>query len=131
MKLSEAIVLGSTVVRPLAGGLATDPNRQTCAFMMAAAALSKPACLWAEAPTTWPWLMRQLAHVPCGCRGWDRYLSANYMTAIIHTFACHVATKEWSVEQLADWVASVEPQDELTPAAAGREDEVYCALHEG
>ncbi len=131
MKLSEAIVLGSTVVRPLAGGLAADPSRQTCAFMMAAAALSKPACLWAEAPSTWPWLTRQLVHVPCGCRGWDRYLSANYMTAIIHVFACHVATKEWTVEQLADWVASVEPQDELTTAAAGREDEVYCALHEG
>jgi len=131
MKLSEAIVLGSTVFRPLGGGLAADPSRQTCAFMMAAAALSKPACLWAEAPATWPWLTRQLAHVPCGCRGWDRYLSANYMTAIIHIFARHVATKEWTVEQLADWVATVEPQDELTTAVAGREDEVYCALHEG
>ncbi len=131
MKLSEAIVLGSTVFRPLAGGLVADPSRQTCAFMMAAAALSKPACLWAEAPTTWPWLTRQLAHVPCGCRGWDRYLSANYMTAIIHVFACHVATKEWTIEQVADWVASVEPQDELTTPAAEREDEVYCARHEG
>jgi len=53
------------------------------------------------------------------------------MTAIIHVFACHVATKEWTVEQLADWVASVEPQDELPTSGAGREDEVYCALHEG
>ena len=131
MKLSEAIILGSTVYRPLAGGLAHDPSRQTCAFMMAAAALSKPACLWAEAPTTWPWLMRQLAHVPCGCRAWDRYLSANYMTAIIHIFACHVATQEWTIEQLADWIATVEPQDELTHVRAGREDHVYSARHEG
>ncbi len=131
MKLSEAIVLGSTVVRPPAGGLASDPNRQTCAFMMAAAALSKPACLWAEAPTTWPWLKRQLLHVPCGCRGWDRYLPANYMTAVIHVFACHVAIKEWTVDQLADWVATVEPQDELTSAPAGRDVHVYCSVDEG
>jgi hypothetical protein len=53
------------------------------------------------------------------------------MTAIIHVFACHVATKEWTIEQVADWVASVEPQDELTTPAAEREDEVYCARHEG
>jgi hypothetical protein len=90
MKLSEAILLGSTVVKPLGGGLSTDPSRQTCAFMMAAAALSKPACMWAEAAGAWPWLTRQLVHVPCGCRGWDRYLPANYMTAIIHLFACDV-----------------------------------------
>lgn len=131
MKLSEAIVLGSNVIRPLAGGLAEDPSRQTCAFMMAAAALSKPACLWAEAPMEWPWLTRHLMHVPCGCRGWDRYLTANYMTAVIHIFSCHVATKEWTVEQLADWVASVEPEDELTNIPAETEDFAVCARDEG
>lgn len=131
MKLSEAIILGSTVARPLGGGLAADPSRQTCAFMMAAAAQSKPACLWAEAPMAWPWLTGQLTHVPCGCRGWDRYLPANYMTAIVHVFACHVATKEWTLEQLAAWVAAVEPQDELATPSAGREDHVFCAVHEG
>ncbi len=131
MKLSEAIVLGSTVVRPLGGGIASDPRRQTCAFMMAAAALDKPACLWAEAPTVWPWISRYFAHVPCGCRGWDRYLPANYMTAIIHVFACHVATKEWTLDELAAWIASVEPQDELAPAVAGRDPETVCAVHEG
>lgn len=79
----------------------------------------------------WPWLTRGLVHVPCGCRAWDRYLSANYMTAVIHIFACHVATKEWTLEQLAAWVASVEPQDETTNSGAVREEEVYCARHEG
>ena len=131
MKLSEAIVLGSSVVRPLAGGLASDPNRQTCAFMIAAAALGQPACMWAKAPDAWPWITRQLYHVPCGCRGWDRYLPANYMTAIIHLFACHVATGEWTLEQLASWVAEVEPQDELQQLPAGREDDAFCAVHEG
>jgi hypothetical protein len=131
MKLSEAILLGSTVARPLAGGLAADPGRQTCAFMMAAAALSKPECLWAEAPQEWPWLSHQLTHVPCGCRAWDRYLPANYMTAIIHIFACHVATKEWTLEQLATWIGSVEPQAEVTLPPAAREAEVFCARDEG
>lgn len=99
--------------------------------MMAAAALSKPACLWEEAPEKWPWIDNQLAHVPCGCKGWDRYLSANYMTAIIHVFACHVATKEWTLEQLVAWIASVEPQDEITPPVVAREAEAICARDEG
>jgi len=141
MKLSEAILLGSTVVKPLGGGLGTDPSRQTCAFMMAAAAQSKPACMWAEAAAAWPWLTRQLAHVPCGCRGWDRYLPANYMTAIIHIFACHVAQGEscyaeafedkWTIERLADWIAAVEPSDDLNLASAGREEHALAAVDEG
>ncbi len=130
MKLSEAILLGSTVARPLAGGLATDPTRQTCAFMMAAAALSKPECLWEEAPREWPWLTQQLAHVPCGCRAWCRYLPANYMTAIIHLFACHVAAKDWTLEQLVAWIASVEPREE--PVVLERRDEyAFAAKDEG
>jgi hypothetical protein len=53
------------------------------------------------------------------------------MTAIIHIFACHVATKEWTIEDLAAWVAAVEPKDELTSTGSEREDRVFCALHEG
>ncbi len=131
MRLSEAILLGSSVVRPLAGGLSSDPSRQSCAFMMAAAALSKPACMWQEASQEWPWLMTELAHVPCGCRAWDRYLPANYMTAIIHLFARHVSTGEWPLEQLAAWVASVEPDERVAQRIAGRELHAFASKDEG
>jgi len=131
MRLSEAIMLGSSVVRPLAGGLPSDPSRQTCAFMMAAAALSKPACMWEEASREWPWLAADLLHVPCGCRAWDRYLPANYMTAIIHLFARHVAPGEWTLEELAGWVASVEPAEPQSIPAAGRELYAFASIDEG
>jgi hypothetical protein len=53
------------------------------------------------------------------------------MTAIIHLFACHVGPGEWTIEQLAGWIASVEPGDDLVLTSAGREEHAFAAVDEG
>lgn len=117
MRLSEKIALGSLMLRPVPGIL-NDGHGGGCAFGMAKAADS--------AYVDKAWLTEIHEDVlPCDC-GKDKSLvmggmctllprswsARDYTNAIVHIFNYHVATKkDWTIDQLCDWVRSVEPDE--------------------
>lgn len=125
MKLSEAILLGSTVVPQNPGGILHDDG-SGCALGLALAAAGKSRYLDVVSGlprtmaffrnretvhTTWPWLRRDFA-VPCSC---SRDSSSNGFSIITHLFDDHVFGREdWTLERLVNWVGSVEPQEEAS-----------------
>lgn len=118
MRLSEAIMLGRHLV--------TDPQPyeiNSCALGMALRAMGLPfAEIWmlgyAHAVIWWPWLEMPAASegiMPCGCSADDRHNT--HMKVLMHLFDGHVVpedpeAKRMTLEQLVDWVRSVEPEEE-------------------
>jgi hypothetical protein len=42
-----------------------------------------------------------------------------YMIGIVHVFNYHVCTvKDWTLDQLIDWIRTIEPAEEEAPVAA-------------
>lgn len=106
MKVSEAIMLGSFSLTRKAGTLAG------CALGMAAEAQGIPKS-YTRIHKRWPWLLTK-RRGPCDCPGLRMMAPADDI--IIHLFDDHVMEPEddftpWTLEQLADWVRKVEPQD--------------------
>lgn len=139
LRLSEAILLGSTMIKPLSGIIISSDGSRGCAFGMAAVAIGKLRQVRGFVPfgerwlATWegdhfagwrdyPWVLRSYTPLPCICTHEQFQQSGDLphgMTrwncvaerAIIHLFNFHVATqKDWTIERLAQWVASIEPQ---------------------
>jgi len=122
MKLSEAILLGSTVMAPRAGGQHFSETQEGCALGMAAVARGctfRPVrgpvddrerrTLGVEG--VWGnWVLEQVDR-PCNCwRIWIRR-RMRIKEVIAHLFDYHVMDKKnWTLEQLAAWVETVEPQ---------------------
>jgi hypothetical protein len=109
MKPSEAILLGSTQYRAVPGQLFTPPDG-ACVWGMALAAVGAKQLVsscndLAPVYGLWPWTF-QKGSVPCGCPCFH----INYARVIAHLFDRHVATAYWTLEQLVDWVRSVEPE---------------------
>jgi hypothetical protein len=117
MKLSDAILLGSTMIKPLAGKHLSPDGDEGCAWGMVDMATGGRAFrdLLVMAANF-------LAELPCGCTDeWiigsgmnvQRRESMNNLSAIIvHLFNYHVMTrKDWTLERLVDWVRSVEPAE--------------------
>ena len=118
MRMSDAIMLGSMMLKPFAGcrdnGLGGG-----CALGMAdVAAGGHYFC-----ESTYPWINNTKIGLPCGCTGTVMGGPGNYpyysfgdelvSQAIIHLFNYHVMTKkDWTLEQLVDWVRSVDPKEE-------------------
>lgn len=128
MKLSEAILLGSTMVAPRAGGQHFSETQQGCALGMAAVARG---CTFrsvmlpiddAEQRTlgvegVWgTWVLLRVER-PCDCwRIWLRR-RMRIKDIIAHLFDYHVmGKKNWTLEQLVAWVVTVEPKED--PAEA-------------
>ena len=131
MKLSEAILLGSTVLAPRAGGQHFSETQQGCALGMAAVARG---CTFHN--VIWPvhdrdrrtlgvegiwgaWVLEQVER-PCDCwRIWIRR-KMRIKDIIAHLFDFHIMDKRnWTLEQLVAWVETVEPkqvQPEYHPA---------------
>jgi len=116
MRLSEAILLGSTLLRPVAGDLELPSDRG--ALGMAERAVGAG---WSY----WPWLLTMRVATPCRCP--FQPLPAAWV--VTHLFGCHVAEEfldsfrnrgwvrsdeRWTLEQLVDWVRSVEPAEAET-----------------
>jgi hypothetical protein len=130
LQLSEAILLGSTMIRPKRGVFLSSDLTQGCAFGMANRANGGGNA------GTWPWTMvARHAKLPCDCRGEELMAGMGYSASrasveccyanqIVHLFNQHVIDGSWTIEQLADWVRSIEPpeqpeaQPELTEAVA-------------
>jgi hypothetical protein len=124
MKLSEAILLGSTVLTPEAGGLHFAKNQSGCALGMAAIARGgsfRPAThlppqkdrrtmgtegLWGD------WVLQIVAR-PCTCWRFRVPREMRIKDTIAHIFDYHVMTKKnWTIDRLAAWVQTVEPKND-------------------
>lgn len=116
MRLSEAILLGSTQLKAVAGvlwrrlrfGHGEKSGRRT-----------------GEGITNyyWRWLYLTLVPRPCQCQRFHDRLRA--CDGVTHLFDDHIMAKgsprqreeRWTLEQLVDWVRSVEPADQAEKQA--------------
>ena len=128
MRLSEAILLGSTQLKAVAGVLERDGGG--CALGMARRAVNGPVNV--SPNYYWRWLYLTLVPRPCQCQRFPDRLRA--CDGVTHLFDDHIMAEgsprqpeeRWTLEQLVDWVRSVEPADEAekqalnlyTPASA-------------
>src|SRR6266576_6207500 len=117
MKLSNAIATGRVLLRAHAGIFVAGDSG--CALGMA----YKASGLVAESKIVgytmndcfkaWPWTMQLPKTPPCGCDIGDYNLGQ----AITHLFDTHVMqagawkVEAWTLDQLIDWVRSVEPAE--------------------
>lgn len=122
MKLSEAILLGSTVLTPRAGGQHFAETQSGCALGMAAIA---NGCtfhtvkqfderdrrtlgtegIWGN------WVLQRVVR-PCDC--WRIWIAREMRIKdiITHLFDWHVMVKKnWTLERLVAWVETVEPKN--------------------
>lgn len=138
MKLSEAILLGSTVVHPRAGRLHVSGTDEGCALGMAAIAVgctfSKPL---RQIPVKdlrtgnmesvfGPWLLRVVMR-SCECQA-ELPREMRIKDIIAHLFDIHVMQKkDWTLSQLAEWVERWEPQEPAYCTDAAADEQVRGA----
>jgi hypothetical protein len=123
MKLSEAILLGSTLVTSQAGQLRFSETDSGCALGMAAAAngctfrpTSRPLAendrrtlnsedIWGN------WLLRVVI-CPCGCGDFQVPRALRIKDIIAHLFDHHMMERRnWTLDQLVAWVEMWEPKN--------------------
>ena len=124
MKLSEAILLGSTVVTPRASGQYYDRQNEGCALGMAAIARG---CTFGPARSpvakqdrrtlgteeVWgPWVL-EVAQRPCDCWRFRVPREMRIKDIIVHIFDRHVMQKKnWTLDRLVAWIKTVEPAED-------------------
>ncbi len=125
MRMAQAILLGSTMLKWVRGVI--DSGDGGCALGMANAG----GVDWSSQR----WINQHLdAQLPCDCdttkqimcggaiMGWfdTRWTKLN---TLVHLFNYHVmTTKDWTIEQLCDWVDSVDPAPREVPMEATVEE---------
>ena len=120
MKLSEAILLGSTVVHPRAGSLRSSRTDEGCALGMAAIAVGcdfgtplrqipvKDLRTANIESVFGPWLLRVVMR-PCECQP-ELPREMRIKDVIAHLFDVHVIEKKnWTLVDLVEWVQRWEP----------------------
>jgi hypothetical protein len=122
MRLSEAILLGSTVLTPKAGRQHFAENQAGCALGMAAIARG---CSFrrvvSPVPSTdrrtlgtegiWGHWVLQAVVRPCACWRFRVPREMRIKDIIAHIFDYHVMQKkDWTLDRLAAWVETVEPK---------------------
>jgi hypothetical protein len=124
MKLSDAIVLGSSVVKPQRSTLLVDwyDGKRGCALGMACEAEGIKVGRDAKSQSSlglifkrWPWTFkREIANDEVCCYELPQ---ANAAMFIAHIFDHHIMTsspaggKVWTLEQLLDWIRANEPAE--------------------
>jgi len=127
MRASEALMLGSTLLKPLMGTWYQQDSsgeEYGCAMGMIQAGLAGTAGGYSPlAIPEWmryPWGRR----LPCDCTGDYVTGSMGLMNSrevseytvqntVVHLFNYHVMQKEdWTIERIADWLHSVEPAEQ-------------------
>ncbi len=126
MRFSESLLVGSTAMKARPGTIGSL-DEGGCAIGMAGigegyqiAPCSDGRQLGREsnAAEVWPWMTRV---VPAPCRCWI-FLKfrrrAEIQKIITHLFDHHVFGKsDWTIERLAAWCRTVEPEGETLPSA--------------
>ena len=122
LKLSEAILLGSTILAPKAGRQYISETQEGCALGMAAVAggasfrrttrqVSRKQKRTLGTEGVWGSWVLQLVIRPCDCWRLRVPKEMRVKDAIAHLFDYHVMKKRnWSLERLADWVKTFEPE---------------------
>lgn len=118
MKISEAMAIGSTFITPLAGIYLNRSKTGGCAWgMVDRAAPTEVERMIERARDT------RIVALPCGCKPDEAVLGpclypmpaacfCNLADVIVHLFNDHVMTrKDWTLNQLIDWVRTAEPRD--------------------
>jgi hypothetical protein len=131
MKLSDAMMLGSTVVKPTKGFLLKEwyDGLRGCALGMACYAANvevRHQDKLEEIHRAWTWTKSVVA-MPvnlCACREL-RWRSASYAQIIAHLFDFHIVAIDrlepvLTIECLVDWIRSVEPEDAARCRVIGR-----------
>ena len=131
MKLSEAILLGSSMLAPRGGRQHFAETQEGCALGMAAVARGCTFHKWTKpfderdrrtlgVEGIWgDWVLAQVER-PCDCwRIWMRR-KMRIKDVIAHLFDYHIMNKRnWTLEQLVAWVQTVEPK-EIRPVKGPR-----------
>lgn len=144
MRLSDAIMLGSTAIRWV-GGISDDGHGGGCALGMATVAMGKTyedgRAAFGKEMAEWLFNSREPVVLPCGCKASELIGSGNnmlrvdtiqqsYAGVLVHLFNFHVMmAKDWTLEQVCDWVRTYEPteakpkieQAQEVPAQAAKE----------
>lgn len=113
MRASEALLLGSTMLKPLRG-VFDDGNDSGCALGMMNRAIGGNAEKY-RFETEFPWMMKTpRVHYPCGCFAHAGLRTVN--VAVIHLFDFHYYCERpwlnsWTLEEIADWLGTVEPEE--------------------
>ncbi len=124
MKLSDAILLGSTMLAAKPGGQYFSETNSGCALGMAAVArgftfqrgirraINENECRTLGVEGVWgQWVLRLVAR-PCECWIFRVPRKMRVKDIIAHLFDFHVMKKKnWTLEQLAAWVQIWEPQE--------------------
>jgi hypothetical protein len=123
MKLSEAILLGSTIVGAKPGGQYFSETKSGCALGMAATAngcsfhrvrrrINENDRRTLGAEGVWgEWVLRVVMR-PCECWVFRVPRKMRIKDIIAHLFDIHVMNKKnWTLEQLAAWVETWEPKE--------------------
>jgi hypothetical protein len=129
MRLSEAILLGSTVLTPQAGRQHFAGNQAGCALGMAAIARG---CSFRRVFRPFPstdrrtlgtegiwgqWVLQAVVR-PCACWRFRVPCEMRIKDIIAHTFDYHVMRKkDWTLDRLAAWVETVEPKEHASGEA--------------
>jgi hypothetical protein len=113
MRLSEAILLGSSIIKAK-GGAIFYPDGSGCALGMGLAAngyTCNPFAGDGDALHLWPWL-KQATVLPCCPTLLSEDGTTDVMSAIVHLFDFHVSEeRDWTIEELCQWLASIEPPE--------------------
>lgn len=126
MKLSDAILLGSTLLAPQAGRQYSPETQSGCALGMAAIATGCTYRKVQNVPSqerrtlgvegVWGTWTLEVVRRPCKCFFLLVPRKLRIKEIIAHLFDYHVVTKKnWTLEQLVDWVRTVEPSEPAKP----------------
>jgi hypothetical protein len=123
MRLSEAIRLGA-MLRPQGREEFHDKGGRTCAFGAAGDAIGHrfKDSLYEIYPI-WPFLETDAMCPKCNARRMVVGVAYNIAKVIVHLNADH----KWTREQIAEWVATIEPP-EAPPATERSTDAVSAVL---
>lgn len=116
MKLSEAIRMNGMMVPQGFGGHSMGSVMEPCALGGALQSIGKQHANkmddnYCEVRQTWPWASRLYVDCPSECgRGTNAVMSCIYHLNDRH---------RWTRQQIADWVASIEPQEEQADGGPG------------
>jgi len=132
MRLSEAINLGSSVLKPIGAHI------EGCAMGMALMAVDGKIVAKESAEAIrkhWEWATEMFLPSPCECPS-ERTVRP-VSSVVMHLFDAHVMQgsgyeacirrepwSKWTLEQLVDWVRSVEPPELEEVADGGRAETI-------
>jgi hypothetical protein len=132
MKLSEALELGRTIVKPIAGQ-EWAPDGSGCARGMALEAIGLRStasfCQDLAFYDCWPWTTQPKQGDRVYCPGCLNYSRSNYARIIAHIFDHHImGAHDWAMDQLISWVRSVEPAEHKQKTEKEEHAEEECNI---